>query len=293
MMNESYSNQSQNPLTTFLGIVVLLGLGIGLFFLILSMTIVGPGQVGVVTLFGKVKSSTLESGFHLVNPLSSVSKMDIKTQEYTMSIAQGEGEKEQNDSIDVLTSEGLKLALDVTVLYRLQSSEAPKIVKEIGKDYKEKIVRPEVRNAIREVASQYTAQELYSTKRDEYNIKLSDSLTQKLSNRGLILETILLRNIILPAQLSQSIEEKQAAEQESQKMVFVLEKEKQEAERKRVEAQGIRDSQEIIAQQLSQAYLQWYSIDMMKELANSQNTTFLFVPTNESGMPIVNINSSK
>ena len=292
-MNESYSNQSQNPLTTFLGIVVLLGLGIGLFFLILSMTIVGPGQVGVVTLFGKVKSSTLESGFHLVNPLSSVSKMDIKTQEYTMSIAQGEGEKEQNDSIDVLTSEGLKLALDVTVLYRLQSSEAPKIVKEIGKDYKEKIVRPEVRNAIREVASQYTAQELYSTKRDEYNIKLSDSLTQKLSNRGLILETILLRNIILPAQLSQSIEEKQAAEQESQKMVFVLEKEKQEAERKRVEAQGIRDSQEIIAQQLSQAYLQWYSIDMMKELANSQNTTFLFVPTNESGMPIVNINSSK
>lgn len=264
-----------------------------LIIFICSMSIVGPGEVGVVSTFGKVDNHPINSGFNLLNPVSVVHKMTIQTQNYTMTATPAEGQVKGDDSIPVISNEGLTLNLDVAVLYHLNPTEAPRVFREIGENYVDTIVRPEVRNQIREVASQYSAQQLYSDKRDEYNAKLSQIIAKRLGEKGIVTESVLLRNISLPQQLNKSIQDKLSAQQDAEKMQYTLQASKVEAERKVVEAQGIRDAQDVISQKLTPEYLQWYSIDMMKNLANSQNTTFLFVPTGQNGMPIVNINPAK
>ena len=265
---------------------------IGMFLLILlvwSWVIVPAGQTGVYHLFGKVKEQPLSSGFHFKNPLAKVTLMSIRTEEYTMSIAEKEGEKKGNDSIDALTKEGLKITLDLTVLYRLDEKAAPRVYKELGTNYVDKLIRPQVRASIREVVSEYTAKDIYSEKRQEIQQAIYDRINSTIAPRGIILEKVLLRNVILPPKLTNSIEQKLQAEQEAQRMSFVLEKEKKEAERKAIEAQGIRTAQETIQKTLTPAYLRWYSLEMMKTLANSPNSTFLFVPIDENGMPIINV----
>lgn len=276
---------------------ILIVLIFGIFFVIslfggggfLSPAIVVPaGNTGVHEYFGNVKDEELHSGFHLKNPLASIKRMSIRTEEYTMSVAPSEGEKEGNDSIDALTKEGLKVQMDITVFYAMREDKASDIYKELGLKYEEKIVRPEIRSSIRAIASNYNAKDLYSEKREEVEAKILADLKEKIEPRGIIIEQALLRNIILPAKLTDAISDKLEMEQQSQKMVFVLEKEKLEAERKAVEAEGIKKSQDIISKSLTPAYVRWYSIEMMKDLAGSENTTFLFVPTDNQGMPVVN-----
>jgi regulator of protease activity HflC (stomatin/prohibitin superfamily) len=233
---------------------------------------IDAGQIGVSSLFGKVSNEVLTPGLNFINPLVNVYNVDIKTLNYTMSGVHNEGEKEGDDAIRVLTSDGLEVTIDLTVLYRVVGTEAPRLIRETGLDYKDKIVRPLTRTKIRDNAVYFTAIDLYSTKRDQFQNRIFSSIEADFKKRGLILEQLLLRNITLPNNVKTSIEEKIKAEQDAQKMEFVLQKEKQEAERKRVEAQGIADYQRIISTGLNDKQLQYEQIQMMKGLITSPNS---------------------
>ena len=250
------------------GIAVLLML-IGI--LLKCIVQIDAGQVGVKSLFGKVQNDVLSSGLHFINPFVEIQRLDIKTQNYTMSGVLDEGAQQGDDAIRVLTSDGLEVTIDLTVLYKLLPSEAPKLVRETGVDYTDKIVRPLTRTKIRDNSVYYEAVSLYSNKRDEFQQRIFKSIDDDFKKRGLILEQLLVRNITLPQSVKATIEQKINAEQDAQKMQFVLLKEKQEAERKRVEAQGIADYQRIINIGLTDQQLQYEQIKAYLELAKSPN----------------------
>ena len=232
---------------------------------------VNPGEIGIKVLFGKIQNDVLSSGLHFVNPLLVINKIDVKTQNYTMSGINDEGQKSGDDAIRVLTSDGLEVTIDLTVLYKVVSSNAPKLLRETGDDYRDKIVRPITRTKIRDNAVYYQAVDLFGNKRDEFQQRIYKSIEEDFNKRGLFLEQLLVRNITLPNSVKASIESKINAEQDAKKMEFVLLKEKQEAERKRVEAQGIADYQRIINTGLTDQQLQYEQIKAMKELALSAN----------------------
>ncbi len=247
-----------------------------------SIVIVDAGETGVYSLFGKVKDEELSSGFHLVIPLAKVTKMSIRTEEYTMSITEGEGKKTGADAITSLTKEGLSVDLDITVLYHLNEAQASDVYKDVGLNYAEKVIRPGIRTSIRDIIAQYEAKDIYSEKRQEAAQKILDDLKTQLEPRGIITEDVLLRNVVLPANLANAIQEKLQAEQEAEKYDFILAKEKKEKERKVIEAEGQRDAQKIINESLSTNYLYYLYI---KELKEREGT--IYVPTNPStGMPL-------
>jgi regulator of protease activity HflC (stomatin/prohibitin superfamily) len=234
--------------------------------------------------FGRVISRELSPGIQFKIPFSRVVMFSTQTQDYTMTGRIGEGQVIGDDAIVALTKEGLSVSLDITVLYHLDKGNAARIYREIGGEgkYQEKIIRPAIRSVIREVVAQYDAGALYSQKRGEAVGKILASLKEKLDTRGLITEDVLLRNVVLPAKLSDAIEEKLKAEQESQRFDFVLEKEKKEAERKRVEAEGQRDSQKIITESLTDRYLQYLYVQGLKEREGT-----IYVPVNpQNGLPL-------
>ena len=232
---------------------------------------IDAGQVGVKKLFGSIQPDVLTSGLHFINPLLDIQKLDVKTQNYTMSGIHDEGDKVGDDAIRVLTSDGLEVTIDLTVLYRVVSGDAPKLLRETGDDYRDKIVRPITRTKIRDNAVYYQAVDLFGNKREEFQQRIYRSIEDDFKKRGLMLEQLLVRNITLPNSVKASIESKINAEQDAKKMEFVLQKEKQEAERKRVEAQGIADYQRIINTGLTDQQLQYEQIKAMKEIALSAN----------------------
>ncbi|HBS53557.1 MAG TPA: band 7 protein [Flavobacterium sp.] len=238
---------------------------------------IDAGKVGVKSLYGNVEPDILESGLHIINPLLDVTDFDIQTQNYTMSAIHDEGNKEGDDAIRVLSNDGLEVVIDLTVLYRISPELAPKIFKQIGENYADKIVRPVTRTRIRDNAVYYDAVALYSTKRNEFQQRIFKTIEADFKSRGLVLEQLLIRNINLPTSVKTTIESKINAEQDAQKMTFILQKEKQEAERKRVEAQGIADYQRIISTGLSDKQLQYEQIKAQKELAASPNTKIIFM----------------
>jgi regulator of protease activity HflC (stomatin/prohibitin superfamily) len=255
---------------------------VGAVFAIIGLTSsavvqVDAGEVGVQSVFGKVQPSTLNSGLNFVNPLAKVVVFDAKTQNYTMSSVHDEGDKAGDDAIRVLTADGLEVVVDLTVLFRILPSEAPRVLREIGEDYKDKVVRPITRTMIRDNAVYYDAVALYSLKRNEFQQRIYSDIEKNFKKRGLVLEQLLIRNINLPTSVKTTIESKINAEQDAQKMQFVLQKEKQEAERKRVEAQGIADYQKILSTGLSDKQLQYESIIAQKELAKSPNTKVIIM----------------
>lgn len=255
---------------------------VGGVFAILGLTSsavkqVDAGEVGVQSVFGKVQPTTLNSGLNFVNPLAKVVVFDAKTQNYTMSSVHDEGDKEGDDAIRVLTADGLEVVVDLTVLFRIIPSEAPRVLREIGEDYKDKVVRPITRTMIRDNAVYYDAVALYSLKRNEFQQRIYRDIENNFKKRGLVLEQLLIRNINLPTSVKTTIESKINAEQDAQKMQFVLQKEKQEAERKRVEAQGIADYQKILSTGLSDKQLQYESIIAQKELAKSPNAKVIIM----------------
>ncbi|MEY4336233.1 MAG: hypothetical protein RLZZ45_1152 [Bacteroidota bacterium] len=280
------AQRNENRFTPFLKHLRTLGMvvvGIGL--LTSSIRQVDAGYVGVKSLFGKVQNETLSSGLNMVNPLIDVTPIDIKTQNYTMSGVHDEGNKTGDDAIKVLTADGLEVTIDLSVLYRVNPAETPKMLREIGINFEDKIVRPIARTRIRDNSVYYDAVALYSTKRDEFQARIFKTIENDFKQRGLILENLLVRNITLPASVKSTIEQKINAEQEAQKMQFVLQKEKQEAERKRVEAQGISDYQRIISMSLSDRQLQYEQIKAMKELAASGNAKIIVLPS--KGTPVI------
>lgn len=255
-------------------------LGVGLILLgILTASFVqiDAGEIGVKKLFGKVQADVLGSGLHLVNPLMEVERLEARTQNYTMSGVHDEGTKAGDDAIRVLTADGLEVTIDLTVLYRVTPADAPRLVRETGANYEDKIVRPIARTRIRDNAVYYDAVALYSTKRDEFQNRIFKGIEVDFKKRGLFLENLLVRNITLPASVKTVIEQKIQAEQESQKMQFILAKERQEADRKRVEAQGIADYQKIISESLTDRQLQYEGIKAQMELAKSANAKVIMM----------------
>jgi regulator of protease activity HflC (stomatin/prohibitin superfamily) len=258
-------------------IVILIGISVA------SVVQVEPGEVGVQKLFGKVNNNILQSGLNVINPLVEVVMFDVKTENYTMSGVTDEGNKQGDDAIRVLSADGLEVIVDLTVLYKVIPSEAPRILKEVGTDYRNVLVRPICRTKIRDNAVYYDAVALYSTKRDEFQSRIFSTIESNFKDRGLLLEQLLVRNITLPASVKATIESKINAEQDAQKMTFVLQKERQEAERKRVEAQGIADYQKILSTGLSDRLLQY---EMIKAISVSPNSKLIFM-TNGKNLPVM------
>jgi regulator of protease activity HflC (stomatin/prohibitin superfamily) len=277
-----------NPnLATFGKTSRFIGLAFILFGLLSGCFVqIQPGEVGVQTLFGKVQAGTLTEGLNLINPLAKVNRFDVRTQNYTMSAVHDEGDKVGDDAIRVLAADGLEVVIDLSVLYRITPDKAPEILRTLGRDLTDKIVRPIARTKIRDNAVFYDAVALYSTKRDEFQQKIFQTIEKDFSARGIVLESILIRNISLPESVKLTIESKINAEQEAQKMRFVLDKERQEADRKRVEAQGIADYQRILTSTLTDKLLHYEQIKAQKELANSPNAKVV-VMGNSKGAPLM------
>jgi regulator of protease activity HflC (stomatin/prohibitin superfamily) len=249
---------------------------VGFLFILLGIITscvkqIDGGEIGVKVLFGSIQNDVLGSGLHFINPLLEVKRLDVKTQNYTMSGIHDEGDRAGDDAIRVLTSDGLEVTIDLTVLYKVVAADAPRLLRETGEDYRDKIVRPITRTKIRDNAVYYQAVDLFGNKRDEFQQRIYKTIEDDFKKRGLMLEQLLVRNIALPNSVKASIESKINAEQDAKKMEFVLLKEKQEAERKRVEAQGIADYQRIINTGLTDQQLQYEQIKAMKDLALSQN----------------------
>src|SRR5579863_9396459 len=242
--------------------------------LLASTTSIPTGNVGVLTLFGRVTGETLGEGIHLINPLKSVQKMSVQTQSV-------------KESANVPSNEGLILALDTSLLFRLDRNQAAQVYQTVGENYAEKIVEPTLRAAIRSSTSAHTANALYTNARDLVQQQIQDELTKELAKRGIIVEAVLLRDVQLPTMLKSSIEAKQQAEQDALRMNFILQKEKQEAERKRIEAQGIADFQKIVAQGISPQLLEWKGIEATEKLATSTNAKVVIIGNSKNGLPLV------
>ncbi|MGA2668153.1 MAG: prohibitin family protein [Ignavibacteria bacterium] len=260
-------------------------IAIGIAIILSAVVEVGPGEVGIQVLFGSVQSSVLHSGLNIINPLVSVERMDIKTQAYTMSSAHDEGQMKGDDAITALSMDGLTLRLDVTVWYKLSEADAPQVYRSIGTDYVDKIVRPAIRTALRDIAVLYSATDIYSNKREDYVHNVTKNLEEAFNGRGVVLERVLLRTVELPEMVRTAIDEKIAAEQKAQQMVYVLQKERQEAERKKVEAQGISDFNRIVSQSITEQTLQMKGIEATLELAKSQNSKMVIM--NGKNMPLI------
>ncbi|HMH78596.1 MAG TPA: prohibitin family protein [Candidatus Acidoferrum sp.] len=245
-----------------------------LILLFSSTTSIPTGNVGVLTLFGRVTGDVLGEGIHLINPLKSVQKLSVQTQSV-------------KESANVPSNEGLILALDTSLLFRLDRNKAAQVYQTVGDNYAEKIVEPTLRAAIRASTSSHTANALYTNARELVQQQIQDELTAQLSARGVIVEAVLLRDVQLPAMLKGSIEAKQQAEQDALRMSFILQKEKQEAERKRIEAQGIADFQKIVAQGISPQLLEWKGIEATEKLALSNNTKVVVIGNPKNGLPLV------
>ena len=250
------------------------GLIVLLILLFASTTSIPTGNVGVLTLFGRVTGDVLGEGIHLINPLKSVQKLSVQTQSV-------------KESANVPSNEGLILALDTSLLFRLDRNKAAEVYQTVGDNYVEKIVEPTLRSTIRGSTSSHTANALYTNARDLVQQQIQEELTKELARRGLIVEAVLLRDVQLPAMLKSSIEAKQQAEQDALRMNFILQKEKQEAERKRIEAQGIADFQKIVAQGISPQLLEWKGIEATEKLATSNNAKVVIVGNPKNGLPLV------
>lgn len=279
------AKKSNSPAAQYGGILKIVGVVIAIVGAVFASVVqINPGEIGVQKLFGKVNNNILESGLNVINPLVEVVTFDVRTENYTMSGVQDEGNKGGDDAIRVLSADGLEVVIDLTVLYKVIPTEAPRILQELGTDYRNTIVRPICRTKIRDNAVYYDAVALYSTKRDEFQSRIFTTIEKDFKKRGLMLEQLLVRNITLPASVKTTIESKINAEQEAQKMTFVLQKEKQEAERKRVEAQGIADYQKILSTGLSDKQLQY---EMIKAIATSPNAKLIIMNGGKNTTPVI------
>jgi prohibitin 1 len=245
-----------------------------LLLLMWSTTSIPTGNVGVLTLFGRVTGQQLPEGIHLINPLKAVEKLSVQTQSL-------------KESANVPSNEGLILALDTSLLFRLDKDKAAFVFQTVGNNYVEKIVEPTLRAAIRAATSAHSANALYTNARELVQQQIQEELTAQLAPRGVIVENVLLRDVQLPAMLKGSIEAKQQAEQDALRMSFILQKEKQEAERKRIEAQGISDFQRIVATGISAQLLEWKGIEATEKLAASTNAKVVIIGNPKNGLPLV------
>lgn len=253
----------------------LIGMGVAILISVLQCwTIIPAGHVGVIDFFGNVSDKTLYPGVNLVNPMANVVKFDARTQEL-------------KETMTVPSKEGLSIDLELSLLFSLSFQNANKIYKTVGEDYVERIVVPQFRSVVRGVTSQYDAKALYTAEREQLSKQIETDLLKLVGPRGINIESSPMRQITLPPGLTASIEEKLKADQESQRMQFVLQRETQEAERKRIEAKGIADFQEIVSKGISEQLLKWKGIEATEKLAGSANTKIVVIGSGKDGLPLI------
>ena len=245
-----------------------------IFLLGNPIRVIPAGHVGVKDFFGSVSADVLPPGVRFVFPFTRVIKMSVQTQEV-------------KETAEVPSKEGLIMDLEGSLLFRLDPTRAADIYKKVGADYQSVAVQPQIRSAIREVTASYDAKALYSAERDRIARETLELFSRMSRDRGIVAEAVLLRKIGLPAIVANAIQEKLRREQEAEQMKFVLQKEQQEAERKRIEAQGIADFQKIVASGISAQLLEWKGIEATEKLALSQNSKIVVIGNPKSGLPII------
>jgi prohibitin 1 len=255
-----------------LGMLILLVLGV--IVASSATSCVKTGHVGVVSVFGRVTGRTLSEGIHIVNPLANVTELSIKTQEIKEKAA-------------VPSREGLIMGLEASILYHLDPGQAAAVYQKIGPTFAEVLLIPTFRSAIRAITAGNTAAALYSDGREGIAQQILEDVRRQVAPRGIIVENVLLRDLQLPESLKHAIEAKQQAQQEAQRMEFVLQREKQEADRKRVEASGIKDFQDIVSQGISDKLLEWKGIEATMELVKSNNSKVIVVGNSKNGLPLI------
>lgn len=255
------------------GIVLVALLVIGGVYALMTVRVVGAGEVGVHDVFGEVKG-TFQPGLVIKHPLGSITTYSTKTNTI-------------KEVASVPSSEGLAVDLEASIIYRIDGNKASYIYREI--ENIDQIIKTNFRSTLRDVSASFQAKALYTESREEVSIAIRDKLKDSLVNSGVLIEDVKLRNVRLPNKVANAIEAKLQAEQEAQQMEFVLQREELEAERKVVEAEGIAQSQDIIQQKLTPLYIQYLAIQAYKELANSPNTTYIMMPTSPegAGMPVI------
>jgi regulator of protease activity HflC (stomatin/prohibitin superfamily) len=279
------------PMSKRLNTIQFAAWGLAVVLALASMAVVVPvGQAGVVDIFAKVKDDALPAGLHFINPFATVTLMDVRTRNYTMSNVNDEGQKKGDDSIQVITSDGLTVKLDCTIFYSLRQDMVAKIYKQIGTEVEEKILRSEIRASLRDAAANLLATELYTSKRQSFVDQVSRTLKASFESRGVNMEQVLLRNVILPDQITKAINDKIAADQEAQKMAFVLLKEKQEAERKRIEAEGQAKAQQIVSQSLTPQIIEYQRIQALKSIGEKGN---LIITPMGGATPLIQVQGRK
>jgi regulator of protease activity HflC (stomatin/prohibitin superfamily) len=254
----------------FLGIAGLFGL----LMLSCMIVVIDAGHIGVVDVFGNVSPNTLKSGIQFVNPMARVVQMSIQTQEI-------------KEVMEVPSKEGMTMSLEMSVLYHLDPEKAADVYRSVGETFAAVLIEPQFRSVARGVTASYEAKALYTSEREAVAQLITVDLQKIVGPRGVIIENTPLRKLTLPARLQAAIEEKLSADQESQRMQFVLTKEKQEADRKRIEAQGIADFQTIVTLGISDKLLQWKGIEATQDLAKSQNAKIVIIGNSKNGLPLV------
>jgi regulator of protease activity HflC (stomatin/prohibitin superfamily) len=248
-------------------VVIVLGV------LLASFRVVPGGAVGVQILFGRIDDRPLTEGLNVINPLKQVRLMSVRTHEMF-------------EHSDVPSKEGLTVGLEVSALYHLDPAAAPRVYRSLGEAYPRVFILPQLRSVIRGATVNHEAKDLYTSGREVIAQQIQDELFKMLVERGIVLEKVLLRKIVLPKMVEDAINTKLAAEQDAERMRFVLQKERQEAERKRVEAAGIADFQRIVTQGISEPLLKWKAIEVANELSKSPNTKIVILG-DKSGLPII------
>lgn len=257
----------------FLGPILIGVLFVSIVILGLSITIVPAGHVGVKTVFGEVYDEEIPEGLHLVNPLAKVHKMSIKS-------------KESFENAKVPSKKGLEMSLEASLIYRIDPSKASEIYKTVGLNYLDIIVTPNFRSILRGATVKFEAKDLYTADRGLVQSEMFKSLGPVLMERGIIVENILLRDVSLPPSIKKAIESKLRAEQKEQEMDYIIGKEKKEAERKAIEAQGIADFQKTVKEGIDDQFIKWKAIESVNNLAESNNSKFVILG-DKTGLPII------
>ena len=248
------------------------------FFIIIAMSLpscvtVRQGEVGVKRKLGKYNDRPFESGVKVFNPITSTI-VKVSTQTENLEV-----------ELNIPSKEGLNIGAEVSILYAVKPSKAPDILRQIGREYERNIILPVFRSAVADVSSRFYAKDMHTGERATIEDAIREQMMKLMQDNGIIIEAVLLKSIRLPNSLARAIEEKLEAEQNALRMEFTLQEERQEAERKRIQAEGVRDAQNIISQGLNNDLLRFKAIEAFVELSKSPNAKVII--TDGNSMPLM------
>ena len=243
-----------------------------LIFALSSCAVVRQGEVGVKRTFGKYSDKPYTEGLRMFNPFTSTMvKVPVQTENLEV-------------GLNLPSKEGLNISAEISILYNVIPNQAPELLRNVGQDYERNVILPVFRSAVADVTSRFYAKDMHTGERGTIEIAIKEQMTKQLDGKGIVIDAVLIKSIVLPRNLARAIEEKLQAEQQALRMEFVLQEAQREAERMRIEAEGVRDAQNIISEGLDDRILQFKSIEAFLELAKSPNTKVII---SDGDMPMM------